>query len=44
VEWAGKEFNAQVERVLTPSQQHEWRDFIAEFREKAKERIEDKRE
>jgi hypothetical protein len=44
VERIGKEFNAQVERVLTPSQQHEWRDFIAELREKAKERIEDKRE
>jgi hypothetical protein len=44
VERIGKVFNAQVERVLTPSQQHEWRDFIAELREKAKERIEDKRE
>ena len=44
VEQAGKQFNAQVERLLTPSQQHEWRDFISEFREKAKERIEDKSE
>ena len=44
VELAGKEFNAQVERLLTPSQQHEWRDFISEFREKAKERIEEKSE
>ena len=44
VEQAGKEFNAQVERLLTPSQQHEWRDFISELREKAKERIDDQRE
>ena len=44
VELAGKEFNAQVERLLTPSQQHEWREFISELREKAKERIDDQRE
>ena len=44
VEQAGKRFNAQVERLLTPSQQHEWREFISELREKAKERIEEKSE
>lgn len=44
VEQAGKEFNTQVERVLTPSQQDEWREFISDLREKAKERIKDKRE
>jgi hypothetical protein len=31
------------EQATTP-QQHEWREFISEFREKAKERIEEKRE
>ena len=43
-EVAGKEFNSQVERVLTPTQQHEWREFRSELQEKAKERIEEKRE
>ena len=38
---AGDEFNRQVESVLTPSQQHEWRDIRKELREQAKERIED---
>jgi hypothetical protein len=37
----GDEFSRQVESVLTPSQQSEWRDMRKEFREKAKERIED---
>jgi hypothetical protein len=39
---AGNEFNSQVERLLTPSQQHEWRDFVSELRDQAKERAEDK--
>ncbi|MES1263634.1 MAG: hypothetical protein ABUL69_04710, partial [Peristeroidobacter soli] len=38
---AGDEFSRQVESVLTPSQQHEWRDIRKEMREQAKERIED---
>lgn len=38
---AGDEFSRQVESVLTPSQQSEWRDMRKEFREQAKERIED---
>ena len=38
---AGDEFNRQVESVLTPSQQHEWRDIRKELREQAKQRIED---
>jgi hypothetical protein len=41
---AGDAFNAQVERVLTPSQQHEWREFVSELKDKAKERAEQKRE
>ena len=32
------EFNAQVESVLTPSQQHEWRDLRSGLHEKVKER------
>jgi len=38
---AGDEFSRQVESVLTPSQQHKWRDIRKEMREQAKERIED---
>ena len=38
---AGDDFSRQVESVLTPSQQHEWRDIRKEMREQAKERIED---
>jgi hypothetical protein len=38
---AGDEFSRQVESVLTPSQQHKWRDLRKEMREQAKERIED---
>jgi Spy/CpxP family protein refolding chaperone len=41
---AGDEFNRQVESVLTPSQQHEWREIRSEIRERAKERAEEKRE
>jgi hypothetical protein len=41
---AGDAFSAQVERLLTPSQQHEWREFRSEQREKAKERVEEKNE
>jgi hypothetical protein len=37
----GDEFNRQVESVLSPSQQAEWRDMRKEFREQAKERIDD---
>jgi hypothetical protein len=37
----GDEFSRQVESVLSPSQQHEWRDIRKEFREQAKQRIED---
>lgn len=38
---AGDDFSRQVESVLTPSQQHEWRDMRKEFREQARERIEE---
>ena len=38
---AGDEFNRRVESVLTPSQQHEWRDIRKELRAQAKQRIED---
>jgi hypothetical protein len=41
---AGDAFNQQVEKVLTPSQQHEWREIRKELREKAKERAEEKAE
>jgi hypothetical protein len=41
---AGDDFNRQVESVLTPSQQHEWREIRSELKEKAKERAEEKRE
>lgn len=41
---AGNEFNTEVERLLTPSQQHEWREIVSELREQAKERIEEKLE
>jgi hypothetical protein len=44
VERTGNEFNTQVERVLTPAQQHEWREFRSELLEKAKERVEEKNE
>jgi hypothetical protein len=43
-EQAGQAFNAAVEKLLTPSQQHEWRAFRSEQIEKAKERIEEKNE
>ena len=38
----GDAFNTQVESLLTPAQQHEWRDLVSELREQAKERAEDK--
>jgi len=38
---AGEAFNAQVERVLTPSQKNEWRELRSAVREKVKERAED---
>ncbi len=41
---AGDAFNTQVESVLTPSQQHEWREFRSELKNKAKERAEQKAE
>ena len=41
---AGDAFNAQVESVLSPSQQHEWREFVSELKDKARERAEQKRE
>jgi hypothetical protein len=41
---AGDAFNTEVERLLTPSQQHEWREIVSELREQAKERIEEKLE
>src|SRR4029077_8879208 len=41
---AGDAFNHQVESLLTPSQQHEWREIRSELREKAKERAEEKSE
>lgn len=40
----GDDFNRQVESVLTPSQQHEWREIRSELKEKAKERAEEKSE
>jgi hypothetical protein len=39
---AGDAFNRQVESVLTPSQQHEWREIRSELRKRAKERAEEK--
>jgi len=39
---AGDAFNTQVESMLTPSQQHEWRDIVKELREQAKDRAEEK--
>jgi hypothetical protein len=39
---AGDAFNRQVESVLTPSQQHEWREMRSELRIRAKERAEEK--
>jgi hypothetical protein len=41
---AGDDFSHQVESLLTPSQQHEWREIRSELREKAKEKAEEKRE
>jgi hypothetical protein len=41
---AGDAFNAQVERVLSPSQKHEWQELRAGVREKVEERAEQKRE
>ena len=41
---AGNAFNHEVESLLTPSQQHEWREIRSELREKAKERAEEKSE
>ena len=40
----GDAFNRQVESVLSPSQQHEWREIRSEIRERAKERAEEKRD
>lgn len=40
---AGDAFNTQVESVLTPTQKTEWREIRSELREKARERIEEKR-
>jgi hypothetical protein len=40
---AGDTFNKEVEGLLTPSQKHEWREIRKELREKARERIEEKR-
>jgi hypothetical protein len=40
---AGNAFNSQVESLLTPTQKTEWREIRTEVREKAKERIEEKR-
>jgi hypothetical protein len=37
----GDAFNHEVESVLTPSQQHEWREIRSELKEKAKERAEE---
>jgi len=39
----GEAFNTQVESVLTPTQKNEWREIRDEVREKARERIEEKR-
>ena len=41
-EQEGDAFNTQVESLLTPSRQHEWRDLVSELREQAKERAEEK--
>ena len=41
---AQMDFNAQVEKVLTPAQVNEWRELRKETREKLKERYEDKRD
>ncbi len=41
---SGDEFNRRVESLLTPSQQHEWREIRSELRQRAKERAEEKRE
>ena len=37
-------FNAQVEKVLTPTQVSKWRELRAQTREKLKERYEDQRD
>ncbi len=42
-EQAGDAFNSQVESVLTPSQQHEWREFRSELLDKAKERADEEK-
>ena len=38
------EFNAQVEKLLTPTQVNKWRELRSETREKLKERYEDQRD
>ena len=38
---AGDEFNLQVERVLTPSQKHDWREIRSGLHEKVKERTDE---
>lgn len=39
---SGKQFNSQVEAILSPTQRAEWRDLRSETREKIKERVEEK--
>ena len=41
---AQTEFNAQVEKLLTPTQVNKWRELRSETREKLKERYEDQRD
>jgi len=41
---AQTDFNAQVEKVLTPAQVNKWRELRAQTREKLKEAYEDKRD
>lgn len=38
---AGDEFNSQVERVLTPSQKHDWREIRSGLHEKVKDRTDE---
>ena len=40
---SGDAFNKQVEKLLNPSQKHEWREIRGSIREKVKERAEEKR-
>jgi len=42
-EQAGDAFSSEVERLLTPSQQHEWREFRSELLDKAKERADEEK-